>query len=340
MGPAPLRVATIGRMTEPTPFDPESLTDLAAVPAVPHGRTAVRLEWRHLPREVRSYVEGRVGSPVLAAESQGSGFTPGFASRLTCQDGSRVFVKAANKVAQKQIAGSYATEARILAQLPRTLPMPAPLWAHEDDRWVVLAFECVESRNPRRPWRASELVACLDAAAAVAAVLPEPPAGLTLAAIHQALPELVTGWDAVRAAGVAWPRLGELTTLARALPDLPGGAFVHGDIRDDNLMLTGDGRVLVCDWNWPATGPAWLDAVDLLVSAHGDGLDADRVLAAHPFTRDVPAEHVDTWLAAVTGFMAAASLRPEVPTSPYLRRHTRWYAAAGWSWLAGRRGWR
>jgi hypothetical protein len=327
-------------VTQPSePFVVAALTDPSMAEPVPHGRTAVRLEWRHLPREVREYVEGRTGSPVVAVRSQGSGFTPGFASRLTCQDGSKVFVKAANKLAQKQIAASYATEARNLSVLPRTLPMPAPLWAHQDERWVVLAFECVESRNPRRPWRASELVACLDAVAEVAAQLPLPPAGLPLAPIHQDLPELVTGWDAVRASAAAWPHLDEVTALARELPGLPGGAFVHGDVRDDNLMLTADGRVLLCDWNWPAAAPAWIDAVDLLVSAHGDGLDADRVLAAHPFTRYVPAEHVDIWLAAITGFMAAASLRPEVPTSPYLRRHTRWYAAAGWSWLSRRRGW-
>jgi aminoglycoside phosphotransferase (APT) family kinase protein len=322
------------------PFDATVLTDLSSVEPVPHGRTATRLEWPHLPPELRAYVERRIGSPVVAAESQGSGFTPGFASRLTTRDGGRVFVKAANKVAQKQIASSYATEARILAALPRTLPMPAPLWAHEDERWVLLAFACVEGRNPRRPWRASELVMCLDALADVAAQLPVPPAGLTLSAIYEDLPELVTGWESVGARAPAWPHLDEVAALARALPGLPGGeAFVHADARDDNLMLTPDGRVLLCDWNWPATGPAWLDAVDLLLSAHGDGLDADRVLGAHPFTRDVPADHVDTWLAAITGFMAAASLRPEVPTSPYLRRHTRWYAAAGWSWLSRRRGW-
>ena len=31
--------------------------------------------------------------------------------------------------------------------------------------------------------------------------------------------------------------------------------------------------------------------------------------------------------------------QPVPPTSPYLRRHAHWYAAAAWSWLAQRRGW-
>jgi hypothetical protein len=199
-------------------FDVTALTDLSAVEPVPHGRTAMRLEWPHLPPEVRSYIERRIGSHVVAADSQGSGFTPGFASRLTARDGSRVFVKAANKVAQKQIASSYATEARILAALPRGLPMPAPLWAHEDEGWVVLAFECVEGRNPRRPWRASELVACLDTLAEVAALLPAPPSGLALAPIHEDLPELVTGWEAVRARA---PRLPHPTRPRHSPPRCP-----------------------------------------------------------------------------------------------------------------------
>ena len=63
--------------------------DLATVEAVPHGRTARRLEWAHLPPQVRTLVETRLGSPVVRAESQGSGFTPGFASRLTAADGLR-----------------------------------------------------------------------------------------------------------------------------------------------------------------------------------------------------------------------------------------------------------
>ena len=54
-----------------------------AVPAVPHGHTAFRLDWTFLPRDVRALVEDRLGSAVVEAASQDSGFTPGFASVLT-----------------------------------------------------------------------------------------------------------------------------------------------------------------------------------------------------------------------------------------------------------------
>ena len=59
-------------------------------------------------RDVRALVEQKLGSPVREAVSQGAGFTPGFASCLTGEDGRRVFVKAASKQAQRPIAASYA----------------------------------------------------------------------------------------------------------------------------------------------------------------------------------------------------------------------------------------
>ena len=71
-----------------------------AVPPVPHGKTALRLEWKFLPPEVRALVEDELGAPVVEADSRTSGFTPGFASVVTGADGSTMFVKAANKVAQ------------------------------------------------------------------------------------------------------------------------------------------------------------------------------------------------------------------------------------------------
>lgn len=314
--------------------------DLTTVEAVPHGRTARRLEWAHLPPQVRALVESRLGSPVVRAESQGSGFTPGFASRLTGADGSRLFVKAASRKAQAPFAEAYAEEARKIALLPDELPAPRLLWTHDDDLWVLLAFECVEGRPPRRPWRVAELDACLDTLARTAEVTGPVLGRLGLKPLTEELPGLVTGWEHVRRTAPTWPHLDEVRTLvARHAGDSVTDAFVHSDARDDNFLLTADGALL-CDWNWPARGPAWLDAVWLLVSAHGDGLDADAVLARHPLTREADPDEVDGWLAMLCGFMLEARDRPVPPTSPYLRVHARWWSEAAWSWLAHRRGWR
>jgi aminoglycoside phosphotransferase (APT) family kinase protein len=322
--------------------------DLATVENVPHGRTARRLEWGHLPPSVRRLVEQRLGAPVVSAESQGGGFTPGFASRLTAENGARLFVKAASKKAQPQFAASYAEEARKVALLPPGTPATRLVWTHDDELWILLAFESVEGRQPHRPWRERELAACLDTLAAVAEALSPVPEAMGLRPVTDDLPTLLTGWDAVRTSDPEWPHLDDAAALAASYPGFPGNdAFVHTDARDDNFLITpadpaatGGPRALLCDWNWPALGPRWMDAVYLLVSAYGDGLDADALVASHRLTRDADPAHVDASLAMLAGFMLEARERPVPATSPYIRVHSNWWAEAAWAWLASRRGWR
>ena len=151
---------------------------VAPYPA-PHGKTARRLEWAFLPPHLRAWIERRCGSPVVSAITQNSGFTPGFASVLVCEDGSRHFAKAASVKAQRMFADSYREEARKLAALPATVPAPRLLW-HLDEDWVVLGTEYVAGRAPHRPWRRPELDALLDALEQVADALTPPPADLAL----------------------------------------------------------------------------------------------------------------------------------------------------------------
>ena len=129
---------------------------------IPHGKTARRLEWVHLPPHVRALIERRCGSPVASAVSQTSGFTPGFASVLTCEDGTCHFVKAASMRAQRMFADAYLEEARKLALLPPAAPAPRLLWTSEADDWVVIGLEYADAKPPRRPWRRADLDAVLD----------------------------------------------------------------------------------------------------------------------------------------------------------------------------------
>jgi len=320
------------RMTAPLPLE--------TTREVPHGRTARRLEWQHLPPDVRSLVEHELGSPVCHAVSQGAGFTPGFASCLTGENGSKVFVKAANKQAQRPIAASYAEEARKLRLLPDELPAPKLLWSNEDDRWVVLGLEQVDGRNPSRPWQPEELDRCLATLTVAAAANSAPAPELELRPLHEDLPTLLTGWDHVAEIGPTWPHLDEVRELAASYAELPDAEhLVHADARDDNFILTDDGRTLLCDWNWPALGPAWQDVVDLLVTAQGSPNDTDALLATHPLASEAEPDHVDAYLAALCGYMVEADSRPVPASSPFLGVHRRWSAAATWSWLSRRRGW-
>src|SRR5687767_7234777 len=162
----------------------------------PSGRTARRLEWPFLPPNLRAYIDRKCGSPVVAAESQGAGFTPGFASVLTCEDGTRHFVKAASVKAQRMFAESYREEARKLGTLPESVPAPRLQWVIDED-WVVLGIEYVEAHNPARPWQAGDLDACLDACEQIAAALTPAPEELVTVTFADELAEWPAYWEHV-----------------------------------------------------------------------------------------------------------------------------------------------
>ncbi len=313
----------------------------SAVAQVPHGRTARRIDWLLLPPPLRRTVEARLGTRVAHAESAGAGYTPGFASLLVGEDGSRTFVKAASKVAQRPFADAYREEARNLGRLPTGLPVPRLLWSLEDDLWVVLALAHVEGENPVRPWDGRELEACLDTLEVLADSLTPAPRSLGLRPLThpEELGGMLAGWSYVRRQLPDWPHLAEAAELAgRDRLLLTGNSLVHTDARDDNFVLGRDGAVL-CDWNFPVLGPVWADTVMLLISAFGDGLDADALLARRRLTRDVDPERVDVLLALLAGHFLRGRDQPTPSSSPFLRVHQEWYAQASWGWLAQRRGW-
>ncbi|MGA8995600.1 MAG: phosphotransferase [Nocardioidaceae bacterium] len=315
---------------------PRGLDDL---PTIPHGATARRLDWLLLPPAVRALVEDRLGGPVVRADSAGAGYTPGCASVLTTADGAQVFLKAASRRAQRPFAAAYAQEAAQLARLqPGRAPVPRLLWSHQDDLWVLLALEHVTGRNPARPWTESELDRCLDCLESLAEQLTPPPMPLPTFGDEHA--SLVAGWDHVRRVAPDWPHLEEAAALAaRQARATAGRTVVHTDARDDNFLLPASGGALLCDWNYPVRGAAWIDTVCLLLTAYGDGVDADALLVRRALTRDVDPERIDVLLALLCGYFLERRDQPAPYPSPHLRRIQDWSAEVSWAWLARRRGW-
>lgn len=305
------------------------------LPAV--GRTAQRLQWRFLPRPLRDLVERRTGSPVVEAHSQDAGFTPGFASVLVCEDGSRHFVKAASVKAQRMFAESYLAEIRVLRALPETVPAPRLVWALEDD-WVALETSYVDGRAPRRPWSAADLDACLDACEAM--VGPLTPSPLEVPAFAEEHAEVPALWDGVRERFDLGAIGEEAQALAEGFAAHTGGeTAVHMDLRDDNVLIDASGDVWFCDWNWLARGPAWMDSLTLLIGPAVDDLDVEAVIAARPLLRDVDPAAIDAVLALLVGYFLHAAALPVPPSSPHLREHQQIQGEALWAWLARRRGW-
>lgn len=308
---------------------------------IPHGRTARRLEWPHLPPHVRATIESHCGTPVTSAVSQTSGFTPGFASVLTCEDGSRHFVKAASVRAQRQFADAYREEARKLALLPEEAPAPRLLWTSDADEWVALGLEHVEAGPPRRPWSRADLDSVLDTLETVVDLLTPPPPGMSLESFADDFAGFPGYWDDVRRLRPGLPHLDQAAALAARFDEVCGGStLVHTDIRDDNILLRQDGTALLCDWNYPCQGAAWLDTLFLMIGPRGDGLDVESALAERRLTRDVPAESIDIILALLVGYFFRQCEEPVPPTSPHLRDAQRWQGEVCWDWLCERRGWR
>ncbi len=315
--------------------------------AVPFGATASRPTWEALPREVRALIEERAGSAVLQSISQGAGFTSGFASRLVLADGSRLFVKAASSELSEVAHPSYVHEAEVVSALPVEVPAPRVRWAEHVGTWVVLGIDDVEGRSPQRPWQSDELELVLAALTGLATALTPVPASLGTIAPVSEYDDEMSFWrkrsagDPValsRPLAPAWearlPGLAALESEWTTLCD--GDTATHFDLRDDNVLLTADGQVLVCDWKWLTRGAAWLDLAGLLVSAHGDGHDADTLWRSHPLSAGVPARALDAFLAALAGLFVEYSAHERDSRSPWLRAHQAWWRDASLSWLAAR----
>jgi aminoglycoside phosphotransferase (APT) family kinase protein len=313
---------------------------------IPVRATARRPTWQQLPSVVRSLVEELAGAGVVSAESAGTGFTPGFASRLDLIDGRRVFVKAASSADDDlhgwPMSDAYREEVRKLSALPAAVGAPPVLWHRDVElaglRWVVTGFQYVDGAPPRRPWRLDQLVLVLDKLAAVAEALTAVPPELGLKPLAT---ELVDGYadrlTAVRSRAGDSKWLDTVAELCADAVELTAGAsIVHLDLRDDNLLIDADGGVWIVDWNWPAVGARWVDLVCVLLSARGDGIDVDSLLAQHPLCQDVSAHSVDALLAVLWSFWAVAVDRPPPAHSPYLRHHQRWYLDVTEGWLRDR----
>lgn len=215
----------------------------------------------------------------------------------------------------------------------------------EQDEWLVLAFEDVTGRMPVRPWRPGELRPVLDMLTPLADALTPAPAGLPpldtttdldtdfrfwrrLAAGDGSVdPQLVPG---------AWrPFVARLAEFEGEWAELAAGdTAAHFDLREDNLLLTEDGGVQVCDWNWLSLAAPWVDLVGLLISVHGDGLDAESYLAEHPLTRDLAWRAVDAFLVALAGYFTESAAQQPFPNSPWIRTHQAWWRDSTMSWLA------
>jgi Phosphotransferase enzyme family len=314
------------------------MTSSVLLPPVPYDRTSLRPSWSSLPPSFRRALQTRLGSPIASARVTGTGFTNGFAALLTTSSEGSFFVKAGPL--DEPVSQWYAREAAITAVLPSLVPSARLLWSEKLEGFFVLCLEAIEgARVPAIPWVPAELSAALSALTAAYQTLSCPPPEL-LAVEPTTWASTIEGTlDKWRSAPpFAHPHAARLAELeahfdahTRSLTRL-----IHGDLRLDNIVLDSDSKAWICDWNFLSYGPPWFDTLSLLLSAEASGLDPDAFFWNHPTSAGVTPELLDGALAAFLGYYLSASVQPEVPVSPHIRSHQRYYASLTWRWLSRR----
>ncbi|RGD57436.1 hypothetical protein DR950_06175 [Kitasatospora xanthocidica] len=204
-----------------------------------------------MPDRIRSSVERRLGGPVAAAPSAGSGFTPGFAAVLHGPRGPQFVKGAANGASDPVIADCYRREALINQALPAAVPAPRLRWL-EEDGWAILGLDAVDgARMPADPWRPAELAVVLDAFTAIARELEVSGRALLDTGLKPVAEELsLDGWRRLAAGERAddlprWFPRELVEPLAEVesgwVPAAAGGSVLHHDLRRDTGLFLRSG---------------------------------------------------------------------------------------------------
>jgi aminoglycoside phosphotransferase (APT) family kinase protein len=314
---------------------------------LPHAFSGQRLDWRDLPRHIRTRIGELAGAQVTAEITATEGFSPGFVAVLELADGHDVFVKAISREISPVAVGQARQEIVAAAALPPEVPAPRLEWSDDDGEWVVLGFESVHGRSPELPWRRTDLDRVLATVDLLARAKPRP--GCPLPATADLVADEFTGWCRLRSAPQAvrdtlaatggplacWAldHLADLVAWEQgALAGLAGDGIVHGDLRADNVMIDESGKVWLIDWLHASIGATWLDLAFMLpsVAAQGGG-DPAELFAQH--APQVSRDDLRAALAGLTGSLVWGSLQPAPPGVPNLRPFQSAHAEAALHWL-------
>ena len=304
----------------------------------------VRVDWKELPPEVRSALERRLGSPVVSATTQPKGFSPGLASRLTLADGRRAFVKAVSVAANPDTPDIHRREARILAQMPASAPVPRLLCTYDAGGWVALCLQDIDGRHPAEPWTTGDLDLVMAALSRMSAALTPSPIAVAETAPRW-FESTINGWQIALRRGEdrldPWLRR-NLTRLAeleaRAPAAAAGETLLHCDVRADNLLIA-DGRVYFVDWPWARTGAWWIDLVGMAPSVAMQGGPEPEGLIQRVGLKGVPVDLTDAVVCSIAGYFVVRALEPPPPGIPTVRAFQAAQGKVATAWLRQRLGW-
>ncbi len=302
-----------------------------------------RLHWEQLPAHVRLALEQRLDAPVVEAETQKTGFSPGLAARLRLGDGSRVFLKAVSQAANPDSPAMHRREAEVVAALPPAAPVPRLRWVYDQGGWVALCFDDVAGRHPHEPWTEADLGLVVEALRRMSRDLTPSPIATPHTASH-AFQAGINGWQVLLRRGEdrldAWcarhlSRLAELE--ARAPEASRGETLLHFDTRADNILIDGE-HVYVVDWPSARIGADWVDWAAMAPSvAMQGGPDPEALLRM--FQVAAPVDDVDSVVCSLAGYFTVRALDPPPPGIPTVRAFQAAQGKVAVEWLRARTRW-
>ncbi len=304
----------------------------------------IRVHWEDVPSDVRASLEERLGSRVVAAVTQPTGFSPGLAARLRLEDGRRVFIKAVSEAANPDTPDIHRRESRVLAALPASIPAPRLHWTYDDAGWVALCMEDIDGRHPDEPWTDHDLDMVIAAVERMARDLTPSPVE-----VDQTVPEFfadsINGWKIALDRGEdrldPWLKrnLARLADLESTAPGLVGGdSLVHCDVRADNLLIAGE-KIWVLDWPWARIGAAWIDLVAMAPSVAMQGGPAPERFVERLDLSGVSSEALDAVVCSIAGYFVVRALEPPPPGIPTVRAFQAAQGRVAISWLRDRTRW-
>jgi aminoglycoside phosphotransferase (APT) family kinase protein len=301
--------------------------------------TATRVHWGELPASLVDRIGEILGSTIVSASSQSTGFSPGLADRVVTSNGRRAFVKAVSSGFAPVSHQLYRREAEVLAMIPAGLRVPSLLGTVDDGDWFALVVSSVEGAHPAEPPAADEVRAVLDTVHAMPSATQLP-----LPRLEDEIATAFDRWPAIFESGLRVPSWAsehapELQRLAAAAPSLVrGDRLVHLDLRSDNVLIDGDGEAWILDWPWACVGAGWIDGLTMVLDARMYGsLDSSALLATHPVFDGVAADSVDAVLAGLAALFVTSAAQPDPPNMPSLRAFQAREADAALEWLRERR---
>lgn len=197
-----------------------------------------------MDQDIIDLIEPQAG-PFTAVKPATGGHGVATTALVENNRGDRLFVKAT-----PNRPGGNLNAARREATIGPHLQGVAPrfLFHTENTRWFVTVVEALDARPTDLTPGSSDLEPALEAINRITTL---------------GLPEVAAEWHDTR-----WDR----AATPEEIPHLRGAALTHTDLHGRNILLDGEGRGWIVDWEWPTrASPALMptmSAVQLVSSGH------------------------------------------------------------------------